>query len=53
MLDFRGKRGEFRGGAGDEDEVEAFLSQLDGIFFADAIGRASYYGPGAFGPIGS
>jgi hypothetical protein len=51
MLDFGGQRGEFGGGAGDEDEVEAFLSELDGVFFANSVGGACDYCPGAFGTI--
>lgn len=53
MLDFGGESRELGGGARDEDEVEAFLRELDGVFFADAVGGAGYYCPGPFGSIGS
>jgi len=35
-------------GAGDEDEVEALLGELDGIFFSKTIGGTCYQGPGSF-----
>jgi len=48
LLDFGGEGVEFRGGARDEEEVEAFLGELDGVFFAQAVRGAGYYCPGAF-----
>jgi hypothetical protein len=39
---------EFRGGARDEEEIEAFLCELDGIFFSQAVGGPGDYCPGAF-----
>ena len=53
MLDLGGEGGELRGGARDENEVESFLCELDGVFFADTVRSAGYYCPGAFGSIGS
>jgi hypothetical protein len=39
---------EFRGGARNEEEVEAFLCELDGVFFSQAVGGAGDDCPGAF-----
>lgn len=46
-LYFGGERLEFRGSARDEQQVEAFLRELDGVFFSEAVGGAGYYCPGA------
>jgi hypothetical protein len=34
--------------ARDEDDVEAFAGELEGVFFANAVGGAGYDCPGAF-----
>jgi len=52
-LDFFGEDLEFGGGAGDEEEIEAFPCELDGVFFADSVGGAGYYCPGSFLAVGS
>lgn len=40
---------EFGGGAGNEDEVEPLLCELDGKLLANAVGGSSNNGPGALG----
>jgi hypothetical protein len=52
-FDFFAKGGEFGGGTRDEEKVETFLCELDGIFFANSVGGAGYYCPCAFLAIGS
>ena len=42
---------ELGGGARNEDDVEAFLSELESKFLADAVRRSGDHSPGAFGPI--
>jgi len=32
-----------------EDDVEAFAGELEGVFFANAVGGSGYDCPGAFG----
>ena len=51
VFDFGRQSGEFGGGAGDQDEVEPFLSELDGVLLADSVRRTGYYCPCPFGPI--
>lgn len=48
LLDLGGEGFELGLGAGDEEDVEAFGCQLEGIFLADAIRCACDDRPGAF-----
>ena len=44
---------EFGFGAGDEEDVEAALGELDSEFLADAVGGAGYDGPAGAGTEGA
>lgn len=52
-FDFLREDGEFGGGAGDEEGVVAEAGEVEGEFFADAIGGAGDQGPGASGAEGA
>lgn len=51
VCDFAGKSLELGFGARDQKEVEAFLRELYGVFFANSVRGTSDNGPGAFGSI--
>ena len=52
-LDAFGERLEFGFGAGDKEDVEAALGELDSEFLADAVGGAGYDGPAGAGTEGA
>ena len=52
-LDAFGEGLEFGFGAGDKEDVEAALGELDSEFLADAVGGAGYDGPAGAGTEGA
>ena len=50
-VDFGGEGIELAGGTGDEDDIEALGCELQGEFFADAVGGTGDEGPRATGSV--
>jgi hypothetical protein len=48
LLNLLGESLKFRFGARDEDKVESFLGELEGEFFAKAVGRSGNNSPGTW-----